>query len=189
MALRKIVYAGDDILRKHSKVVKEVTPRIKGLIEDMWETMYEYNGVGLSAPQVGILKRIVVIDVTAPPDEEEEYDPELAEYTPPVDPNKNNHPRGTVARDRYELINPEIVESEGETVEDEGCLSVPGETGKVKRPTKVTVKALDGNGDEVVVTGHGLLAKALCHELDHLEGILFTDLVIETEDGDDDGES
>jgi peptide deformylase len=181
MALRKIVYTGDDILRKHSKEVKEVTPRIKQLIGDMWETMLEYNGVGLAAPQVGILKQIVVIDVSASDEEESDQQEEKLEKP---DPNEHNSPRNTAGagKDRYELINPKIIKAEGEFIEDEGCLSVPGITGKVKRPVKVEVHALDGSGNEVIVTGEGLLAKALCHEIDHLNGILFTDLMIEPED-------
>lgn len=150
MALRKVVYEGDDILRKKAKTVKEFNEKISELVDDMFETMKEYDGVGLAAPQVGMLKRIVVIDVG------NEEEPQ-----------------------RIELINPEIVETSGEIEGDEGCLSLPGKTGIVKRPEKVKVKAFDRNGKEIIVEGEGLLARALCHELDHLEGILYTDLATE----------
>lgn len=146
MALRKVVYEGDDVLRKKAKPVTEFNEKIGTLIDDMYETMEEYDGVGLAAPQVGILRRVVVID-TSTEDE-------------PM---------------RYELINPEIVETEGEVDGSEGCLSVPGKTGMVVRPQRVRVKAFDRNGDEVEVVGEGLLARALCHEVDHLNGILFVD--------------
>lgn len=146
MALRKVVYEGDEILRKRAKEVKEFNEKISDLLDDMYETMKEYDGVGLAAPQVGILRRVVVIDVGG------EDEPQ-----------------------KYELINPEIIETEGESDGDEGCLSVPGTSGKVVRPEKVTVKAFDRNGDEITVTGEGLLARALCHEIDHLNGILFID--------------
>jgi peptide deformylase len=145
MALRQIRKDGDDVLRKKSKIVKEITPSVLTLLDDMVETMYEEEGVGLAAPQVGILKRIVVIDVGD----------------------------GII-----ELINPEIIEEDGEQVGAEGCLSIPGLSGEVKRPEKVKVKALNRNGDEIVLEGEGLLAVAFCHEIDHLNGILFTDKVI-----------
>lgn len=146
MALRKVVYEGDEILRKKAKPVTEFNEKIASLIDDMFETMKEYDGVGLAAPQVGMLRRVVVIDTG------NEEEPE-----------------------KYELINPEIIETEGEVEGDEGCLSVPGKTGIVARPERVKVKAYDRNGKEVIVEGEGLLARALCHELDHLEGILFVD--------------
>lgn len=147
MALRNIVYDGDDILRKKAKPVREINDKILELIDDMFETMKEYEGVGLAAPQVGMLKSIIVIDVST----EEETK-------------------------KYELINPELLDSIGETEADEGCLSVPGKTGRVVRPEKVKVKAFDRNGKETVIEGDGLLARALCHELDHLNGILYTDI-------------
>lgn len=146
MALRKVIYEGDEILRKKAKPVKEFNEKISQLIDDMFETMAEYDGVGLAAPQVGMLRRVIVIDTG------NEEDPQ-----------------------KYELINPEIIKTEGEVDGDEGCLSLPGKSGKVVRPEKVKVKGFDRNGQEVIVEGEGLLARALCHEIDHLEGILFID--------------
>ncbi len=148
MAIRKIRVDGDDVLRKVCKPVDKMTGRIETLIEDMYDTMYEANGVGLAAPQVGILKRIVVIDVCD--------------------------------GEAYTLINPVIVEADGEQVGDEGCLSLPGLVGTVKRPNHVVCKALNENMEEITVEGEGLLARAICHELDHLEGVLYKDKV---EDG------
>ncbi|WP_058485311.1 peptide deformylase [Defluviitalea phaphyphila] len=145
MALREIRKNGDEILRKKCKEVKEINKSILILLDDMTETMYEAGGVGLAAPQVGVLKRVVVIDIG----------------------------EGII-----ELINPEIIEEDGEQIGPEGCLSVPGITGEVKRPNKVKVKALNRNGEEFVLEGEGLLARAFCHEIDHLNGILFTDNVI-----------
>ncbi len=147
MAIRTIRTIGDDILTKKCKPVKEMTPRILTLIDDMFETMYSEDGVGLAAPQVGILKRIVVIDVDEAP---------------------------------IVLINPVITETSGEQTGSEGCLSVPGKAGNVTRPQKVTVRALDRDMQEFELTGEDLLARAICHELDHLEGKLYVDLV---EDG------
>lgn len=144
MALRRIRYDGDEILRKKCKEVKEMKERIRILIDDMFETMYEANGVGLAAPQVGILKRIVVIDV---------------DYENP-----------------YVLINPVIVERDGEQTGDEGCLSLPGKVGTVTRPNHVICKCLNENMEEVEIEGEGLLARAICHELDHLEGVLYKDV-------------
>jgi len=145
MAIRKIRTIGDEILRKKCKPVKEITPRITDLIKDMFETMYEANGVGLAAPQVGILKQIVVIDVE--------------------DGNQ------------YVLINPEIIETDGEQTGLEGCLSVPGKSGTVTRPNHVKVKAFDANMQPFVLEGEELLARAICHECDHLSGELFVDKV------------
>lgn len=149
MALRSIRKIGDELLRKKSKKVEKIDDRIQILLDDMLETMYESNGVGLAAPQVGILKRVVVIDIGEGP---------------------------------VFLINPEIIKSEGSYIDEEGCLSVPGEQGPVERPYKVTVKALDRNGKEIVVEGEELMARALCHEIDHLDGILYVDKIIK-EDG------
>ena len=148
MATRKIRIDGDSILRKICKPVTEMTPRLSQLIDDMFDTMYEANGVGLAAPQVGIVKRIVVIDI--------------ADKNP------------------LTLINPEIIETSGEQTGDEGCLSLPGKVGQVTRPMRVVCKALDRDMNEITVTGEGLLARAICHEADHLEGILYKDKV---EDG------
>ena len=147
MAIRNIRVDGDDILRKVCKPVKEMTPRISELIDDMFETMYDAAGVGLAAPQVGVLKRIVVIDVM------------------------DDHP--------LVLINPEIVEEDGEQIGEEGCLSLPGLSGEVSRPEHVVCKALDRNMEPITVEGTDLLARCICHELDHLDGILYKDLVID----------
>ena len=144
MALREIRVMGDDILRKPCKEVTKMTDRTKELIGDMIETMYDSMGVGLAAPQVGILKRIVVIDVGEGP---------------------------------IILINPVIIETSGEQTGEEGCLSVPGKWGIVTRPNHVKVRALDVNMNEFEMEGEGLLARAFCHELDHLEGGLYVDHV------------
>jgi len=146
MALRYVRTIGDEILTKKCKEVTKVTERTKILIEDMLETMYHENGVGLAAPQVGILKRIVVIDV---------YD--------------DNGP--------YVLINPEILETSGSQTGSEGCLSVPGKAGIVTRPNYVKVKAYDVNLEEFVLEGEELLARAILHECDHLDGKLYVDKV------------
>ncbi|MDP4144685.1 MAG: peptide deformylase [Bacillota bacterium] len=146
MALRTIRTYGDELLRKKSKVVDKIDDRILTLIEDMKETMYHANGVGLAAPQVGILKRVVVIDVGDGP---------------------------------ISLINPEIIETSGSYIDEEGCLSIPGKEGAVERPKYVTVKALNENGEEVIIKGEDLLARAFCHEIDHLNGVLFVDKIIE----------
>lgn len=145
MAIRNIREIGDPVLNKVSKEIKEVDKRILTLIEDMLDTMYEANGVGLAAPQVGILKRLVVIDVS-----EEGNEPII-------------------------LINPEILETDGEQTGDEGCLSVPGKVGTVTRPNYVKVKAYNEKMEEYIVEGTELLARALCHEIDHLNGELYVD--------------
>ncbi|HHY90543.1 MAG TPA: peptide deformylase [Clostridiales bacterium] len=142
MAIRNIIKDGDPILRKKSRRVEKIDERILTLLDDMAETMYEAEGVGLAAPQIGVLRRVVVIDIG----------------------------EGII-----ELINPEIIDAKGEIVEPEGCLSIPGVTGNVKRPEWVKVKALNRFGEEIEIEGRDLLARALCHEIDHLEGILFTD--------------
>lgn len=142
MAIRIIRTGNDPILRKQSRVVEDVNERILVLLDDMAETMYHAEGVGLAAPQVGVLKRVVVIDV---------------------------------GEGLIELINPEIVKQEGEQCDNEGCLSLPGETREVARPERVKVKGLNRHGEEVFIEGTGLLARALCHEIDHLNGILFID--------------
>lgn len=147
MALRNIREIGDPILNQRAKEVREMTPNLHALIEDMVETMRHANGVGLAAPQVGVLKRLVVIEC-----EEGEL---------------------------HVLINPEIVERDGEQTGYEGCLSVPGKTGIVTRPNHVKVKALNENMEPVTVEGEELLARALCHELDHLDGHLYTEMAEE----------
>ena len=146
MATRRILTDGDEILRKISRPVNEIDKRTRILLDDMAETMYKNDGVGLAAPQVGILRRIIVIDI---------------------------------GEGLLELINPEIIYSEGSKIDTEGCLSIPGRRGTVERPSKVIVQALNRKGKPIQVTGEGLMAVALCHELDHLDGILYTDKMIE----------
>ena len=141
MALTNIVKLGDPILNKTSRKVEKFDDKLAALIDDMLETMYSANGVGLAAVQVGILKRVVVIDIGEGP---------------------------------MELVNPEITMKEGEQQESEGCLSLPGKYGVTSRPQKVQVKAQDRNGKWQVFTGEDLKARAFCHEIDHLDGILFT---------------
>lgn len=145
MAIRNIREIGEEVLTRKCKEVTEMTPRVKELIEDMLETMYEANGVGLAAPQVGVLKRIVVIDTTG--------------------------------EDPHILINPRIVESSGEQTGQEGCLSVPGKSGQVTRPNYVKAVALDVNMKPFELEGTELLARAICHELDHLDGHLYVEKV------------
>ena len=145
MALRQIVKIGEPVLRKKSKVVKEINDRLIDLLDDMADTMYEADGVGLAAPQVGILKRVVVVDI---------------------------------GDGLIELINPEIIEAEGEYLDNEGCLSVPGESGDVLRPYRVKVRALNRFGETIEIDGEELLARAFCNEIDHLDGILYVDKVV-----------
>jgi len=144
MAIRQIVQIGDPVLRKKSKVVEKIDAKIIQLLDDMADTMYHADGVGLAAPQVGILKRVVVIDI---------------------------------GDGLLELINPEIIETSGEQLDDEGCLSVVGEAGAVRRPYRVKVRAYDRNGNLFEIEGEELLARAFCHEIDHLEGVLFVDKI------------
>lgn len=144
MAIRNIRTLGDEILTKKAKEITEVTPRIQELIDDMFETMYEADGCGLAAPQVGIRKRLVVIDCGDQP---------------------------------LVLINPVILETSGSQTGYEGCLSVPGKTGTVTRPNYAKVKACDENMEEFTVEGEELLARCLCHEIDHLDGIMYVDKV------------
>lgn len=142
MAIRNIRKDGDEILRKKSKEVQVINEKVLMLIQDMSDTLYKVNGIGLAAPQVGVLKRVVVIDVG----------------------------EGLLA-----LINPVFRSQSGQQCTTEGCLSIPGVYGEVNRPSHVTVEALDAKGDKIVIEGEGLLATALCHEIDHLDGILFKD--------------
>lgn len=145
MGIRKLRTMGDDCLRKNCKEIKMITPKIRLLAGDMLDTMYEANGVGLAAPQVGILKRMVVIDVDG------------------------EHP--------YVLINPEILETRGEQTGYEGCLSVPGKSGIVTRPNYAKVRAMGLDGKEFILEGEELLARAICHECDHLDGVIYVDKV------------
>lgn len=146
MAIRTIRIKGDEVLRKNCKVVENITNRELTLIKDMQDTMYEADGVGIAAPQVGVLKRIFIVDV----------------------------------RDENGLmvfINPEILETSGNQVDEEGCLSIPGEAYEVERPDYVKVKALNEKGEEFILEGEGLLARAILHENDHLNGVLYIDHV------------
>ncbi len=147
MAIRNIRQEGDEILNKVSREVEVIDDKVKELIDDMVETMHKYNGVGLAAVQVGILKRIIVIDI---------YD----EKTPIV-----------------KLINPKIIKQKGEREIEEGCLSFPNKFAKVKRPVEVVVEGLNENGEKVKIKAVELLAQALCHEIDHLNGITFVDIM------------
>lgn len=149
MALREIRLDGDPILRNKSREVTEITDRIKLLLDDMVETMYEAEGVGLAAPQVGILRRVIVIDIGEGP---------------------------------MKIINPLIVEEDGEVVGLEGCLSIPGISGDVPRPEKIKVEYLDVDGNKQVIEAEGPLARVFCHEIDHLDGVLYTDRALETYD-------
>ena len=150
MAKLQIRKLGDDALRKSCRPVEAITPRVLTLLDDMVETMRAANGCGLAAPQVGILRRIVVVEVEP----------------------------GEV----YELINPKIIAFSGEQDGQEGCLSVPGQWGMVKRPMNVTVRAMNRHGETVDITGSELLARCFCHELDHLDGTLYTDKAYEMDD-------
>ncbi len=145
MAIRNIVKQGDSILRKTSRTVLKFDERLHTLLDDMKETMYEAEGVGLAAVQVGVLRRVCVIDI---------------------------------GEGLIELVNPVIIDTEGEQLETEGCLSLPGNYKTTSRPMKVTVRAQNRNGENITVSGEGLLARAFCHEIDHLDGVLFIDRAI-----------
>ena len=142
--IREIIKEGDEVLRKKCHKVEKFDEKLHALLDDMYETMQEANGVGLAAPQVGILRRIAVVDV---------------------------------GDGKIELVNPEIIKESGEQTGDEGCLSFPGKWGEVTRPMKVTVKAQDRFGNEFKIKGTELLARAFCHEIDHLDGVVFIDKV------------
>ena len=145
MAFRNILMNDNPRLRKKSKPVEKINSKLNELLDDMAETMYEAKGLGLAAPQVGVLRRVVVIDV---------------------------------GDGLIELINPEIIKAEGQQREEEGCLSLPDKQGIVLRPARVLIHALNRYGKEIKLTGEGVLARALCHEIDHLDGVLFTDKMI-----------
>ena len=149
MAIRNIRISTDEVLRKTCKPIKEITPNLLTLLDDMADTMYEANGVGLAAPQVGILKRAVVIDIG----------------------------EGLV-----ELLNPVILETSGSQIDEEGCLSLPGKSAPVERPYYVKAKAMDREGNEFIIEGEDLMARALCHEIDHLDGILYIDKALPREE-------
>lgn len=152
MAIRNIRKDGDEILRKRSKEVEGINEKVLMLLKDMIDTLYKADGIGLAAPQVGVLKRVVVIDAGS---------------------------------GLLELINPVLKSQSGQQCVPEGCLSVPGVWGEVNRPTFVTVEALNPKGEKVIIEGEGLLAQALCHEIDHLDGILFKDKVVRFIDKDE----
>ena len=147
MAVRQIRLSDDEILRKTSKEVEEVNDKIRELLQDMLETMHKYNGVGLAGPQVGVLKRVIVIDL---------YD----------------------GSEPLKLVNPKIIKTKGNQEVEEGCLSFPNEYAKIIRPKEVVVEALNENGEKVKIVGKDLLAQALAHEIDHLNGILFIDNIM-----------
>ena len=147
MAIRNVVVEGDEILRKKSKKVEVIDEKIRELIQDMKETLHKYDGVGLAAVQVGILKQIVVIH-------ESEDEP------------------------IYVLINPEIISQSGTQIVEEGCLSFPNKFAKIKRPEKISIQALDENGKKIKITGEKLLAQAISHEIDHLNGEVFIDKIV-----------
>lgn len=147
MAIRTVREDGDEILRKKSREVQVIDEKIKEILNDMVETMHKYNGVGLAGPQIGILKRLIVIDL---------YDD----------------------KGPLKLINPEIIKEKGTQEVEEGCLSFPNKFAKIVRPAEVTVKAIDENGKNIKISAKGLLAQALSHEIDHLNGILFVDKII-----------
>ena len=149
MAIRNIRISTDEVLRKTCKPIKEITPNLLTLLDDMADTMYEANGVGLAAPQVGILKRAVVIDIG----------------------------EGLV-----ELLNPVILETSGSQIDEEGCLSLPGKSAPVERPYYVKAKAMDREGNEFIIEGEELMARALCREIDHLDGILYIDKALPREE-------
>lgn len=144
MAIRNIMKQGEPVLNKKCKTIKEITPKTLEILEDLAETMYKFDGVGLAAPQVGILKRMVTIDVGS---------------------------------GLLELINPEILETRGSVTDVEGCLSVDDFVGEVTRPEYVKIRAVNRDGKAIEIEGHGLLARAFCHEIDHLNGVLFTEKV------------
>ena len=147
MAIRVVRENGDEILRKKSREVESIDDKIREILDDMVETLHKYNGVGLAGPQIGILKRIIVIDL---------YDDEGP----------------------MKLINPAIVKEKGKQEVEEGCLSFPNQFGKIVRPEKIEVEALNEKGKKVKIEGEGLLAQALAHEIDHLDGVLFVDKII-----------
>lgn len=153
MAILNIVKEGDPVLRGKCRTVDEITPRIITLLDDMTETLHDADGCGLAAPQVGVRRRVVIVEVED--------------------------------GETIEMINPEIIEREGKQCEIEGCLSLPGKWGYTDRPMSVTVKALDRHGKEFTVSGSGLKARAFCHEIDHLDGILYTDHAVRMVDPED----
>jgi len=156
MANRTVLVAGEPVLRQKAKKVTHFGPSVEALVEDMLDTMYEANGLGLAAPQIGVPLRVIVIEVPA----------ELDEEGNEIEPSE-----------RYVFCNPEIVKASGEEEDEEGCLSVPGYVGSIKRATSITVKGQDAKGRKIRARAEGLLARAFQHELDHLDGVLILDRV------------
>jgi len=156
MAIRTIRTSEDEILRKISKPVKEITDNITTLLDDMVDTMFDLNGVGLAAVQVGALRRVLIVDAPNAEEFGDDYESEI-----------------------IEMINPEIIETDGEVVKNEGCLSIPGKAGTVVRPKFIKVSFLNRDGEEMFIEATGYRARAISHEIDHLNGILFTDKVLE----------
>jgi peptide deformylase len=212
MALR-LILTDEDILRKKSKEVKTFGGRTHTLLDDMWETMREADGIGLAATQVGVLRRAIVIDITMPLEVEEGEMEESGAYEADASEaeamaadsseadtaleakaEQSSSDEAETAEEAevapvnftdgalFELLNPVIISAEGEQCDKEGCLSVPGVYGMVKRPARMKVSAVDRDGRELLIEAEGILAKALSHEIDHLEGVLFTDTAEEIED-------
>jgi len=169
MALRNLRFVDESVLRKRAKEVKVIDAKTIQLLDDMRETLEDINGLGLAAPQIGVLKRVAIIIYDGDDNETVENENEAVE----------NEEEKEIEAILYELINPVIVEESGVQKVEEACLSVRGKKGVVERPAYVRVKALNRDGDEIEVIGEGLLARALCHELDHLDGVLFTDKAFE----------
>lgn len=170
MAIKEILTSEHPALRQKAKKVKRVDASIQKLIDDMFDSMHEAYGLGLAAPQIGVSARVFVIEMTKDdPDDTVEAQPRAKR-------------RVKYSGERIALVNPEIVKAEGEQIGEEGCLSIPGYVGIVRRAEKVIVKGLNRNGKEVKLTGKGLLARAFQHEIDHLDGVLFTDRLDKPED-------
>ena len=149
MALRQIRVDSDPVLRKEARKVDKITPRIDMLIDDMFETMYQAHGIGLAAPQVGVLRRVIIVDIDKKP---------------------------------LVFVNPKVVWQEGKEYSIEGCLSLPGKTGEVERPLKIKLEYTNRKGNKTMIEAEGLLARVICHEIDHLNGVLFTDRIVDLEE-------
>ncbi len=183
MALRKIVTEGDPVLRKRAREVEKINNKERMIFDDMVETMRASNGCGLAAPQVGLLKRMIVVEVPDPQCEQGFHQEGLANDEDLV---KEELSKDELEPERkfivYQLANPEVVSMSGSQVGEEGCLSVPGFIGNVERPETIHIKALDYEGNSVEIQADGFLAVALCHEIDHLNGVLFTDKATDIEE-------
>lgn len=193
MALRKIVTEGDPVLRKRAREVEKVNNKERMIFDDMVETMRASNGCGLAGPQVGLLKRMIVVEIPDPESEAEEGEEDLLSeggfheegLGQDKDCQEEALPGESPGKERkliiYQLANPEVISMSGSQVGEEGCLSVPGFIGNVDRPLTIHIKALDYNGESVEIQANGFLAVALCHEMDHLDGVLFTDKATDVE--------